>query len=149
MLICIVYDFLENYRQISKISNHFVVSHNFSPVTHLSNAHGRPQSRLNLPQMHHPRNTNHLQHPIPMIRLRELILFFRPPGISTRTPTTKQSPPSQPPTKTLTPHLKIFKIIMPSTCGNSTSFPSTSRRTSLCRSLHIFGPTILRRPIFT
>lgn len=46
-------------------------------------------------------------------------------------------------------YLKMFNMMMPSTGGNSTSFPSTSNRISRCKSLHIFRPTIFRKPILT
>ena len=46
-------------------------------------------------------------------------------------------------------NLKILRMIIPSTGGKSTTLPSTSKRSSLCNSLTIFRPTILRRPIFT
>ena len=46
-------------------------------------------------------------------------------------------------------HLNILRIIIPSTCGSSTNFPSTSNLISLCKSLQGLRPTIFRNPILT
>ena len=46
-------------------------------------------------------------------------------------------------------HLRILRMMIPSTGGRSTNLPSTSKRISRCMSLHIFRPIIFLSPIFT
>lgn len=116
--------------------------------------HSGPQSRLNLAQVNDSGDSNHLQHPVPMVRLRELVLLLRTPRVCARAPTVRKN------RKVLekrsfqnnkSKYLRMLRMMMPSTWGSSTSFPSTSSRTSLRRSRDSSGFVlkIFLSPIFT
>lgn len=106
--------------------------------------------------MHNTCDSDHFQHPIPVIWcLKVVFLDVWSPGICPRTPTKlfKEQNFNQQirnyDTISNINYLKMFRIIIPSTWGNSTSLPSTSSRISLCKSLHGFRFTIFRKPMVT
>ena len=53
----------------------------------LSNAHRTADATLNLTHVHDAVHSDHLEHAVVVVRLRELVVLLRAPGISTGSPT--------------------------------------------------------------
>merc|ERR1711892_305091 len=56
-------------------------------MTPLDNPYSCSQTTLNLPEVHHPLHSNHLQHTIPVVWFGEILILFRSPCICSRAPT--------------------------------------------------------------
>lgn len=53
---------------------------------YLCNSNGRSQARLNLAQVNNTSYADQLQHTVPVIRLREMVILFDAPWICTAAP---------------------------------------------------------------
>ena len=65
---------------MSHLNRHFTV-HVYLDVAALHDPDGRPQSALDLAKVDHALHPHHLQHPVPVVRLAELLVLLRAPGV--------------------------------------------------------------------
>lgn len=65
---------------------YFIDPHISAPCSYLRYPHGASQAGLDLPQVHDAGDAHDLQHTIPVVGLAELVVLFRAPRVSARTP---------------------------------------------------------------